>query len=153
MNAPISWTRRIQNVSKNQNLYPHQSRITLPTLLWDTLYSAPQFHSDERMYQRFITVECKRSKQMVQNVRLFESPILKLERLDAILGAYYANVFFHSIRVLTNNKDWYFVSDLLWEIIVLEPVCCKKRPKKSKPRNWFGGIWAIWRFWMIPNWS
>ena len=30
------WTRRTQNISKNQNLYPHQSKITLPSLLWDT---------------------------------------------------------------------------------------------------------------------
>ena len=34
---PFSWTRRIQNISKNQNLYPHQSRITLYSLQWDTL--------------------------------------------------------------------------------------------------------------------
>ena len=26
------------SVSKNPNLYPRQSKITLPTLLWDTLY-------------------------------------------------------------------------------------------------------------------
>ena len=36
--VPFSGTRRVQNISKNQNLYPHQSRITLFTLLWDTLY-------------------------------------------------------------------------------------------------------------------
>ena len=34
----FSWTCRIQNSSKNQNLYPHQSRITFQSLLWDTLY-------------------------------------------------------------------------------------------------------------------
>ena len=38
INGHLSWKRRIQNISKNQNLYPHQSRITLFTLLWDTLY-------------------------------------------------------------------------------------------------------------------
>ena len=32
------WTCRIQNISKNHNLYLHQSKITLPGLLWDTLY-------------------------------------------------------------------------------------------------------------------
>ena len=48
-------------------------------------YIVPQFDPNERTYQRFITVECKSSKQMVQTVRLFYSPILKLERLDAIL--------------------------------------------------------------------
>jgi hypothetical protein len=39
INAPISWTRKIQNISKNQNLYPHQSRITYHSLQWDTLYN------------------------------------------------------------------------------------------------------------------
>ena len=34
----FSWTRRIQNMSKNHNLYLHQSKITLPGSLWDTLY-------------------------------------------------------------------------------------------------------------------
>ena len=38
INAPLSWTSRIQNTSKNYNLYPHQSRITYHSLLWDTLY-------------------------------------------------------------------------------------------------------------------
>ena len=28
INGLISWTRRTKNISKNQNLYPHQSRIT-----------------------------------------------------------------------------------------------------------------------------
>ena len=36
---------------------------------------------------------------------------------------------------------------------LLEPSCCKKRQKKSQPRNWFWGIGDVWRFWMIPNWS
>ena len=35
---PFSQTPRIQNISKNHNLYPHQREITLPGLLWDTLY-------------------------------------------------------------------------------------------------------------------
>ena len=35
---PFSWTRRNQNISKNHNLYLYQSKITLPGLLWDTLY-------------------------------------------------------------------------------------------------------------------
>ena len=39
INGPISWTHRTQNISKNQNLYPQQSQITLFTLPWDTLYS------------------------------------------------------------------------------------------------------------------
>ena len=34
----FSWTRGIQNISKNLTLYLHQSKITLPGLLWDTLY-------------------------------------------------------------------------------------------------------------------
>ena len=38
INGPISWRCRTQNISKNQNLPPHQSRITLFTLQWDTLY-------------------------------------------------------------------------------------------------------------------
>ena len=38
-NGSISWTHRIQNTSKNPNLYPHQSRITYHSLLWDTLYN------------------------------------------------------------------------------------------------------------------
>ena len=36
--APFSWTCRIQNINKNYNIYLHQSHITLPGLLWDTLY-------------------------------------------------------------------------------------------------------------------
>ena len=44
INAPISWTCRIQKSSKNQNLYPHQSRITFKPMLWDTLYKVfPSF--------------------------------------------------------------------------------------------------------------
>ena len=38
INESISLTHRTQNISKHQNLYPHQSRITFPSLLWDTLY-------------------------------------------------------------------------------------------------------------------
>ena len=38
VNGPISWTHRTQNFSRKQNLYPHQSRITFQSLLWDTLY-------------------------------------------------------------------------------------------------------------------
>ena len=38
INGAISWTRRIQNIRKNSNLYPHQSRITFYTLPWETLY-------------------------------------------------------------------------------------------------------------------
>ena len=34
----FSGTHRTSYISKNSNLYPRQSRITLPTLLWDTLY-------------------------------------------------------------------------------------------------------------------
>ena len=37
INGAISWTHRIQNIRKNSNLYPHQSRITFYTLPWDTL--------------------------------------------------------------------------------------------------------------------
>ena len=36
--VPFSWTHRTQNISKNQNLYPQKSQITLFTLPWDTLY-------------------------------------------------------------------------------------------------------------------
>ena len=32
------WTCRTKNISKNQNLYPQQSQITLFALPWDTLY-------------------------------------------------------------------------------------------------------------------
>ena len=35
---PFSLTCRTKNISKSQNLNPHQSRITLPSLQWDTLY-------------------------------------------------------------------------------------------------------------------
>ena len=38
INVPISWTRRTQNISKNENVCLYQSRITLFTLIWDTLY-------------------------------------------------------------------------------------------------------------------
>ena len=34
----LSHEHLIQNIIKNQNLYPHQSKITMPSLLWDTLY-------------------------------------------------------------------------------------------------------------------
>ena len=32
INVPISWTRRTQNINKNQNLYSHQIRIIFFTL-------------------------------------------------------------------------------------------------------------------------
>ena len=35
---------RIQNNSKNHNLYLYQSKITLPGLLWDTLYIRPNHY-------------------------------------------------------------------------------------------------------------
>ena len=35
INEPISWTRRTQNISKNQNLYLYQSRIAFP--VWTLL--------------------------------------------------------------------------------------------------------------------
>ena len=38
-NWSFSGTYRTSYISKNLNIYPHQSRITLYTLLWDTLYS------------------------------------------------------------------------------------------------------------------
>ena len=34
-----TWTHRTQTISKNWNLYPQQSQITLFTLPWDTLYN------------------------------------------------------------------------------------------------------------------
>jgi hypothetical protein len=34
----FSVTHRTSYISKNPNLYPHQARVTLYTLLWDTLY-------------------------------------------------------------------------------------------------------------------
>jgi hypothetical protein len=43
INSPISWTSRTQNISKNLNIYPHESRITLFTFLWDTLYKKGHF--------------------------------------------------------------------------------------------------------------
>ena len=36
--VPFSLTSRIRNTSKIHNLYLHQSKITLPGLLWNTLY-------------------------------------------------------------------------------------------------------------------
>ena len=36
---PFSWNRKIQNISKNPTLYLDQNKITLPGLLWDTLYT------------------------------------------------------------------------------------------------------------------
>ena len=39
---PLSWKCRIRNTCKNHNLYLHQSKITLPPLLWDTLYVSPK---------------------------------------------------------------------------------------------------------------
>ena len=38
INGPISWTSSTKNVSKSPNLHPQWGRITLFTLLWDTLY-------------------------------------------------------------------------------------------------------------------
>ena len=36
---------------------------------------------------------------------------------------------------------------------VLEPVCCKKRPKIVPGQLLVWGIRTLWRFWMVPNWS
>ena len=65
---PISWTRRIQNISKNQNLYPHQSRITYQPMLWDIL--------DWLNNQHFTTFR-KSTKCCAQTISL-ESSIVKL---------------------------------------------------------------------------
>ena len=54
INGPISWTRRIQNTSKNQYLYAQQSRITYHSLLWDTLYKP--YHSTKRNGTQFIKI-------------------------------------------------------------------------------------------------
>ena len=36
--VPFSRTCRVQDISQNHNVYLHQRKITLPGLLWDTLY-------------------------------------------------------------------------------------------------------------------
>ena len=46
-------------------------------------------------------------------------------------------------------SDWNSVSELL----LVEPVCCKKRPKIVSDLLLIWGIRALWRFWMVPNWS
>ena len=38
-NVGFSGTHRTSYTQKNLNVYPHQSRITFHTMLWDTLYS------------------------------------------------------------------------------------------------------------------
>ena len=43
INESISWTHRTLKIGKNQNLSPHQSRITFPSLPWYTLYVALKF--------------------------------------------------------------------------------------------------------------
>ena len=35
----------------------------------------------------------------------------------------------------------------------LEPVCCKKRQNIVPEQLLVWGIRALWRFWMVPNWS
>ena len=47
------------------------------------------------------------------------------------------------IREAKSRKIDFITELVIWVIFenlttALEPVCCKKRQKKSKPRNWFG---------------
>ena len=37
--------------------------------------------------------------------------------------------------------------------LFLEPVCCKEGPKIDPDQLLVWGIRALWRFWMLPNWS
>ena len=86
--------------------FPKKKPKSCQRSLWTIPYIVLQFDPNERTYQRFITVECKSGKQMVQTVSLFYSPILKLERLDAILfERLLCKCNFHCIRLLTNNKE------------------------------------------------
>ena len=52
---------------------------------------------------------------------------------------------------------WKMCSKIWWcEQVIsfkLEPVCCKKRQKIVPDQLLVWGIRALWRFWMVPNWS
>ena len=57
----VSWTHRIQNISKNNNLYPQQRRITFQSLLWETLYmvdSLSNVRSKTGKKMHFLCVFC-----------------------------------------------------------------------------------------------
>ena len=60
--------------------------------------------------------------------------------------------FFHSIP-----SNYYLVLIPLTlfnlSINMVEPVCCKKRPKIVPDQLLVWGIRVLWRFWMVPNWS
>ena len=55
-------TRRTQNISKKQNLYPYQSRITFSSLLWDTLYLVKLDLVLINLYHIIKKKKCLRSK-------------------------------------------------------------------------------------------
>ena len=54
INVPFWWTRRTQNINKNQNLYNRQSQITLFTLPWDTLYCSVRTKKLHKMKRNII---------------------------------------------------------------------------------------------------
>ena len=71
INGSISWTCRIQNISKNQNLYLRQSQITLFTLPWDTLYIFSCTYEVEipagaKLYINFYDVNIKQDNDSFQ---------------------------------------------------------------------------------------
>ena len=65
MGLLISRTRRTQNISKNQYRYPHQSRITLPSLLWDTLYWYVHILILFPSWIRLIGISCESVKTLI----------------------------------------------------------------------------------------
>ena len=67
INGPISWTPRIQIISKNQNLYPQQSQITLYTLQWDTLYNAKNYYW-EAWNLEIVSVQDKQNLPVIYHI-------------------------------------------------------------------------------------
>ena len=130
INAPISWTRRIQNISKNQNLYPHQSRITYQPMLWDIL--------DWLNNQHFTTFR-KSTKCCAQTISL-ESSIVKLFNSES-------NVDY--IIFSSRWKDCQ-VSHLIREKLRWTYGALSQKLFQYKMVTWKALLWVYWRRLALP---
>ena len=107
-----------------------------------------------------VRVFCSNSNKIIEwfqktYVFLLSHFVLCILSVAIILIASYGNVEVRTIVWLWSfefvPQSCLFMNHLMskW----LEPVSCKKRQKVVPDQLLVWGIRALWRFWMVPNWS
>ena len=116
INAPLSWTGRIQNSSKNPNLYPHQSRITYHSLLRDTLY---------------LDSTCCSWTWWYWTTRYGRKDFKRYSGFDSITFSEYLNYWRKSLLEVIRKNNAFLLSKVCWHDPAM--LCLITSSKDSRP--------------------